>query len=158
MGVATTEAIHRDTIIVERSLPASVDRAFQAWADPTLRARWSPPSPDEIVVFDAADFRVGGEDLSRCGDRSAPEYAVHARYLDIVANRRIVFTETVSNAGRALSHAVITVEFEATGPGASRVRIIDQIAAIGDRRIIAGNQNGLSAALRNLALHLDQTT
>lgn len=79
MKASENSQLHVETVVMERTYRASPARVFKAWGDVEARTRWSIPSPDVIIVYDKADFRVGGVDDSRCG---APK-----------GGTRLVFTE-----------------------------------------------------------------
>jgi uncharacterized protein YndB with AHSA1/START domain len=111
------------------------------------------PSADTQLVYVEADFRAGGRDLSRCGPAGNLIFRVENRYHDIVAEQRIVSTETVSRGERLLSAALITVEFRPSGAGTHLV-LTDQIVALNGSDMIAGNRAGLNAALDNLEREL----
>ena len=67
MSILTVGRVHHDTIRMERTYRASPERVFDAWRDVAARLRWSRPSPHVEIVYDKAEFRVGGEDVTRCG-------------------------------------------------------------------------------------------
>ncbi|NBB15177.1 ATPase [Caulobacter sp. SLTY] len=137
-----------DTLVLERSYPASPARVFAAWADPDARLRWAVPK-GEALVFDATDFRVGGRDLSRCGSPGDLRYRIETLYEAIVPGRRLVFSERCSEGETLLSVYLITVEIEPDGAG-SKLTLTNQIVALDGGGMIAGSKAGWSAALDNL--------
>jgi uncharacterized protein YndB with AHSA1/START domain len=147
----TEDGIVHDMIVLERDYPVPPARVFAAWADPDARRRWTPPSPGAEVVMAGGDFRVGGCEISHCGPRGNPMFQVELRYQDIVADRRIVFTERISTDGRPLAVSLVSVTL-ADHAGGTRLRLIDQIAALDGADMIAGSRSGYAAALDNLAL------
>ena len=96
----TERSVIHSTFVVERSYDASPARVFAAWADPEAKARWfaSPEEwgPDEFEL----DFRVGGRELSRGGPQGGPVHTYEARYQDIVADERIIYSYTMDVDGR----------------------------------------------------------
>ena len=132
-----------------RVYEADRSRVFAAWADPKARCRWAPPSKDQAIEYLEADFRTGGCDVSKCGPSGDLSIRVEARYLDIVPDRRIVFSEVVESGGARLSVSLITVEFETGGDG-TRLTLTDQIAALDGADMVSGSKAGLAAALDNL--------
>ena len=90
------------TITLERSYSAPLERVFSDFADPVARARWSPPSED-VLIYDEADFRVGGRDVFRCGPKGDLKFRGETRYLLIVPNARVVSSETVDMDGQRLA-------------------------------------------------------
>ena len=104
----TDRSVTHATIVVERTYDASPARVFAAWADPVAKARWfaSPEEwgPDEFEL----DFRVGGREINRGGPKGGPVYTYDARYQDIVADERIVYTYSMHLDKALLSISVAT--------------------------------------------------
>ncbi|MGO4838324.1 SRPBCC family protein [Rhizobiaceae sp. 2RAB30] len=142
------------TIVIERNYQASPARLFVAFADPAQRIRWGVPSSNAELVYDEADFRIGGVDVSRCGPRGNLIYRVEARYHDIMPGQRIVYSEIVRQEEFPLSFALITVDVEAA-PGGSRLILTDQVTAYGGARMIDGHRAGHESALDNLRAELE---
>jgi uncharacterized protein YndB with AHSA1/START domain len=84
------------TFTLERSYPARLEQVFSEFADPAARARWSAPSDDELI-YDEADFRIGGKDVFRCGPRGDPKFRGETRYLILIPNSRVVTSETLGH-------------------------------------------------------------
>ncbi len=146
---AAGRSTEHETFVLERVYDAPPTRVFAAWADPAARAQWSAPSADQGIEYLATDFRVGGRDVSRCGPAGDLRIRVEARYHDIVADRRLVFAESVAFEETPLSVSLITVVFAAEGAG-TRLTLTDQIAALDGSDMVAGSKAGLGAALENL--------
>jgi uncharacterized protein YndB with AHSA1/START domain len=149
MTTAVQSRTVHDVITLERTYSATPARVFAAWADAKARERWGRPNDEEIIVYDHAEFRVGGEDVSRCGPKGDLRWMARVRYLEIIRDARIVMAEHVSEAGTARASALITVEFEPLGKS-TKLRLNIQIAAF-DPGMIAGYNHGWPAALDNLA-------
>jgi uncharacterized protein YndB with AHSA1/START domain len=90
------------TLVFEREILAPAEAVFAAFADPAVRAQWGTPSDTAVVIYDEADFRAGGQDRFRCGSKGNPNIHGTTRYLDIIPNRRIVSSETITMDGRRL--------------------------------------------------------
>jgi uncharacterized protein YndB with AHSA1/START domain len=138
-----------DTLVLERTYPASPARVFAAWEEPQARLRWAVPK-GQALIFDATDFRVGGRDLSRCGDPGDLRYRLETLYEAIVPGRRLVLSERCRDGETLLSVALITVEIEPSGTGTS-LTLTNQIVALDGGGMIAGSRHGWNAALDNLA-------
>lgn len=106
-----------------------------------------------MVIYDRADFRVGGVDQSRCGPADSIDIDVEARYLSIVENCRIVFSEVVSRFGEALSASLISTAFAALGQDTS-ITLTIQLVSFSGEGIVEGHRHGWSIALENLSAHL----
>ncbi len=138
-----------ETLVFERDLPCPLDQLWRAFESPEARARWGRPSPSAIIIYEAADFRIGGRDLLRCGSIEDPRFDVEAIYLDIRPNQRIIYAERVSEGDALLSGALHTVEMEAA-PTGSKLRLTVQIAALDGADMVQGVSHGMTAALQNL--------
>jgi hypothetical protein len=62
------DKLQHATITLQHSYSAPLERVFSEFADPGARARWSAPSND-VLIYDEADFRIGGKDVFRCGPK-----------------------------------------------------------------------------------------
>lgn len=145
--------IVHDSFTLERHYDASPAQIFAAWEDVEGRTHWQKPADHLHFVFDSADFRVGGCDVSRCWADGEEEYRAVAYYQNIVPGRRIVMSETVSRGAETLSNALATVEIDPAGDGA-HMRLTLQIAGEEGSDIFAGYREGWGALIDNLAVHL----
>jgi len=136
-------------LVFERDVPAPVEKVFAAFADPALRSEWGAPSDTAVVIYDEADFREGGQDRFRCGPKANPDIHGVTRYLDIVANRRVVSSETISVAGKRLCASLATLELAANGDG-TKLTNTTQLASFIGEDMIKGHEMGTNAALDNL--------
>jgi uncharacterized protein YndB with AHSA1/START domain len=150
--VNDTRAKH-DQLTMERTLAASRRRVFAAFADAQVRARWTVPSDDEVLTYSQSDFRTGGIDRFRCGLRSAPAYEGEVRYLDVVPDERIIYSEALWTDGSLVAVSLITWEFRSAGDG-TRLILTDQMVSLAGHDLIEGSRVGYTAALDNLDEYL----
>ena len=143
------------TIVMERTYAASPARVFAAWADVEARKRWSAPADNIRIDYEAADFREGGKDISRCIEPGNADYVATVSYLDIRKDQRIVFTEDVVHGDKRVSAALISVELTPRG-AETHLALTMQIASFDDAGMEQGYQFGWSAALDNLAKEFAQ--
>jgi len=146
-----TATLHA-TLIFERDIPASVEKVFAAFADPAARSEWGAPSDTAVVIYDEAEFREGGMDRFRCGSKANPNIHGVTRYLDIVADRRVVSSETISMDGKRLCASLTTLEFAANGD-ATRLTNTTQLASFIGDDMVRGHETGTNASLDNLVRH-----
>lgn len=144
-----SEAIIHDTLIFERRYAASAARVFEAYVDVGLRTRWSAPTPTSAIVYSETDFRVGGRDVYRCGAKDDLRYLANTHYCDIQANRRIVYSESVSAEGEMLSVSLNTWSLTPEGVKTHLVVTV-QLVAFGGKDMIQGTRFGTNAALDHL--------
>jgi uncharacterized protein YndB with AHSA1/START domain len=137
------------TLIFERMVPATCNQVFTAYADVDQRRKWGAPSDNTALIYDQANFREGGEDAFRCGAKSNPNIHGATRYLDIVVNRRIVSTETISVDGRRLCASIQTLELDPDDDRTKLKSTIQLVSFVG-QDMIKGHESGTNASLDNL--------
>lgn len=96
---------------VTRTFDAPARLVFEAWTTPELfRQWWVPKSSGATLLSCEQDVRVGGSyRLEFAHPTAATPMAFFGRYLDVVPNARLVWTNEESDDG-----AVTTVTFEET--------------------------------------------
>jgi uncharacterized protein YndB with AHSA1/START domain len=137
------------TFVFERSIPATAAQVFAAYADITERKKWGAPSDNTALIYDKADFREGGEDAFRCGSKSNPNIHGATRYLDIVADRYIVSSETIAVDGRRLCASLTTLELHSDG-AQTKLKSTTQLVSFIGEEMVRGHENGTNASLNNL--------
>jgi uncharacterized protein YndB with AHSA1/START domain len=138
-----------ETLVFERTVPATVEQVFEAYANLSKRTDWGAPSENTALIYDAADFSEGGQDRFRCGAKANPNIHGVTTYLDIVPNRRIVSTETITVDGKRLCASLTTLELTPQSAGAN-LKITTQLASFIGEDMIHGHKNGTNASLDNL--------
>ena len=106
-------------MVIERQIDAPVDVVWQMWTDPDEFAAWYGPTGAEIAVA-TWELQVGGARLVRMtvpspGGVMTMWFA--GEFLDIVEQRRLVYTEFVSDEDgqpAAQSHADVQDAHPAT--------------------------------------------
>ncbi|MFF0343651.1 SRPBCC domain-containing protein [Kribbella sp. NPDC004875] len=73
-------------IRIERVLPATIGRVYDAWTRAELLAQWYCPNPDLKLKVEA-EVRVGGDYVVRMGP-----HVVRGTYLEVEPPRRLVFS------------------------------------------------------------------
>jgi len=94
------------TFVIERNYDAAPARVFAAWADVDAKRQWFGPGGEQEHQL---DFREGGREHFQAAVEGAV-YSYDARYEDIVANERIVYTYDMHRGGVRMSVSVTTVE------------------------------------------------
>lgn len=145
----THRSMVHGTSTMERTYAASPARVFRAWEDPEVRRIWGSPS-DEVEIFnEAADFRVGGEDVQLCMVGGEAVARVAGRYLDIVPDKRILYSESISEGATLLGASLVSVEFLAAGSG-TRLVLTLQTVAVDGSDLLEGVAAGWTSALDRL--------
>lgn len=150
MTTAAPGRVLHDTIVMERIYRASPARVFAAWKSVEARQRWSKPSPDVEFVYEQHDFRVGGLDIARCGSPGDLRYCAEVRYMEIVPDARIVFSERVTEADLPRAAALIDVSMEPRG-AETRMMLTMHVAAFDTPEMLQGYRDGWTPSLDNLA-------
>lgn len=140
-----------ETIVLERTYKATPARVFEAWRDPKARERWSKPSDDTGMVYDTADFRVGGEDIARCGPKDDLRFHARVRYLEIAPDQRIVMAETIAEGGTTIAASLIFIDFEPAGQTSTRLTVTMHVAGLDRPDMIEGYREGWEPTLDRLA-------
>ena len=96
-------------VVVTRTFDAPARLVFEAWSKPELFKRWwVPRSMGMTLRACEMDVRTGGKYRLVFGDDSASEMAFFGNYLEVVPNKRIVWTNEES--GDAGSVTTVTLE------------------------------------------------
>jgi uncharacterized protein YndB with AHSA1/START domain len=109
MNRTTVERTSDREVVVTRTFDAPAPLVFEAWTKPELFEQWWVPRSMGMTLLSCElDVRTGGEYRLVFGDDPANPMAFFGRYLDVVPNQRIVWTNEESGADGSVS----TVTFE----------------------------------------------
>ena len=98
-------------VVIEREVNASPALVFQCWTDPNHLARWWGPHGFSNPVCEA-DPRVGGSWRIVMRAPDGTEYPCGGTYLEVVQDRRLVFTNIATDAtGKPVLEGLTTVNF-----------------------------------------------
>lgn len=115
-----------DTFTLERVLPTSTARVFEALSVPEIKARWfAGPKGAWSEESRTMDFRVGGKEVVAGRHESGLTSRFDAHYMDIVPNERIVYVYDMYVNGRKISTSLATFELLAEGDK-TRMRLTEQ--------------------------------
>jgi uncharacterized protein YndB with AHSA1/START domain len=100
-------------LVVTRSFNAPARLVFEAWTQPELFQRWWVPKSCGLTMLSCEmDVRTGGSYRIMMSHPSMPQpMAFFGRYLEVIPNARIVWTNDEAGEGGA----VTTVTFEERG-------------------------------------------
>jgi uncharacterized protein YndB with AHSA1/START domain len=138
-------SILHGTFTLERRYRVPRTRVFQAFADPSMKRRWSVEGEGSDVEHHALDFRSGGRETSRFRPSDRPPIDGHMVLHDVVQNERIVSSTALSVDGRPLSVSLTTTELDDDDAG-TRLRVTDHGVYFDD----AGAPGDREAATRSL--------
>ena len=98
-------------MVVTRAFDAPARIVFDAWTKPELFKRWwAPRSIGMNILSCEMDVRTGGKYRLTFGQDAASSSAFFGKYIEVIPNQRIVWTNEESDEG-----AVTTVTFEEKG-------------------------------------------
>lgn len=113
----TRSAEAHTTFVIERTLPATPESAFAAWATKEMKESWSSCHTDAYDVDYGLDFRIGGSEHNRARENGRDVFIYEARFLDIVENDRIIYAYDMLIGAQRVSCSLVTVTFRAAGSG-----------------------------------------
>ena len=99
-----------------RRYPVAPEKVWRAWTDPEAVKRWWGPGPGEPVALAELDVRVGGRFRIMFGGPKGPDHEVQGTYLEVVTNRKLVFTWSWPNSTPE-RESVVTIAFKAVDGG-----------------------------------------
>jgi uncharacterized protein YndB with AHSA1/START domain len=109
MNRTTVERKSDREVVVTRTFDAPARLVFEAWTKPELFKQWWVPRSMGMTLRSCElDVRTGGQYRLVFGDDPANPMAFFGKYLDVVPNQRIVWTNEESGA----DGSVTTVTFE----------------------------------------------
>jgi uncharacterized protein YndB with AHSA1/START domain len=109
MNRTTVERKSDREVVVTRTFDAPARLVFEAWTKPELFEQWWVPRSMGMTLRSCElDVRTGGKYRLVFGDDPANPMAFFGKYLDVVPNQRIVWTNEESGA----DGSVTTVTFE----------------------------------------------
>jgi len=84
-------------LVLERLVDVDPDKLFRAWTEPELLVQWFTPKP-WTTSSAQLDVRPGGSSLIIMRSPEGHEFPNRGIYLDIIKNKRIVFTDAFVDA------------------------------------------------------------
>ena len=136
-------------LVVTRTVRGPARLVFEAWARPELFMRWWAPASFGVTIISYdADVRTGGTYRLEMGHPSSEQtMTFYGRYLEVVPNARIVWTNDEGDQ----DGPVTTVTFKESD-GETLVTIHDLYPSKEslDEAIASGSTSGWSEQLRQL--------
>jgi len=153
----TSGRIEHTSFVIERALPGTPRHAFRLWSDPRLKDRWSGCHAEWTVLEEAFDFRAGGKETKRWLTPDGEELTFHAYYLDVVAERRIIYAYEMSFGGVRLSASLVTIELTPCGDG-THMKFTEQAVFLAEgaasEQRIQGTHEGFDRLVEAVAVEL----
>lgn len=88
---------HERELVLSRLIKAPREKVFQAWTNPEKLKQWFVPRPWTIAHAET-DVRPGGSSLIVMRDPEGNEFPNRGVYLEVIENKRLVFTDAYTEA------------------------------------------------------------
>ncbi len=138
----------------DRHMTATPDHVFQALTNAEDRMAWGAPDTGSVHIIDTlGPLEPGSRDTGRVGPRDNPYVDITTDWIILDAPSRLVYVETLSAEGQALSTSLATFELVGEGTGTA-LRATIQIVNFAGDDMRAEIEGGWSHALDALASHL----
>src|ERR1700760_1870193 len=155
-GAADLPVVHA-TFHLTRTYTADAGRVFRAFADPAVKALWFCGTPGKWREIERVmDFRVGGRELARGQWSDGPTTTFDAVYLDIVPDRRIIYSYNMFAGARKLSVSLATIEIAPAGAAGTLLRVSEQGAFLDGYEDAGSRERGTGELLDRLGASLLQ--
>jgi len=95
-------------LVLTRVIDAPPERVYAAWTQPELMKKWFSPKPVETIVVET-EVRVGGASRIVMRLPDGTEMPSRGVYLEVVPNRKLVFTDAFVSAWEPSAQPFMTV-------------------------------------------------
>jgi uncharacterized protein YndB with AHSA1/START domain len=131
---APTSASDRE-LVLTRIIDVPADKLFKCWTTPELLPKWFCPPPWGVSHAEM-DVRTGGSSLIVMRGPNGEEMPNAGVYLEVVQNRRLVFTDAFTSAWVPSEKPFMVgdITFEDLGDGTTRYTAIARHWSVEDRK------------------------
>jgi uncharacterized protein YndB with AHSA1/START domain len=114
----TAPATSDRELVINRVINAPREKVYRAWTEAELLKQWFTPRPWTTPVVET-DVRPGGANLFVMRGPDGNEFPNRGVYLEVVPNKRLVFTDAYTQAWEPSAKPFMTVvlTFEDAGVG-----------------------------------------
>lgn len=151
IGSATEHA----TFVIEWRFTVAPAKVFSSWSSAEAKKRWFSCDDAMVATEFSLDFRPGGREVNRVSIPGGEVHMFQGVYLDIVADRRIIYAYDMHLGDKRISASLATVVFEAEGSGTKMV-FTEQIAFLDGYNDRAERIRGTEVGLDKLVLSLQE--
>lgn len=122
------------TLTLTRKIEIAPEALYRCWTEPALLMQWFTPAPWKTASAEV-DVRPGGSSRITMQSPEGESFPNSGIYLDVVANRRLVFTDAFTSAWVPSEKPFIVAEinFEPDGKGGTNYSAIVRHWSIADR-------------------------
>ena len=119
-------------LVLTRIIQAPPHKVYEGWTNPELMKQWFAPKPWSTPVVEV-DLRPGGSNLIVMRGPDGAEFPNRGIYLEVVPNRKLVFTDAYTSAWVPSEKPFMTgiLTFEDAGNGTTKytARVVHWSAA-----------------------------
>lgn len=135
--------------VISRVYDAPARMLFEAWSKPEHLLKWFGPKPYPLTLCEA-DFRVGGRwRFAMTGPNGVQNTPFGGEYLEIVPNRKIVFSNTFEDPGSQTM--IMTVTFDEQGGRTTlTIHTLFETAAMREEYLGLGFEEGTGLGMEQL--------
>jgi len=121
-------------LILTRDVDLPAEKLWRGWTDPELLKQWFCPRPWGVAHAEL-DVRPGGSCLVVMRSPEGQEFPNPGVYLEVVPNRRLVFTDAYIRAWEPSAHPFMTatISFDDLGGGRTRYTACARHWSVADR-------------------------
>ena len=130
-----------------RNYPVAPEKVWRAWTDPQAVKKWWGPTPGDPVSVAELDLRVGGRFRIIFGGPKGTDHEVQGTYLEVIPNRKLVFTWSWPRTTPE-RESQVTIVFKAAGGGTELDFLHEQFF---DEKARDDHKRGWSSLLDKLA-------
>lgn len=153
-----TSVVH-GTFTIERELPHAPQRVYAAWSDPKAKQAWFSAQNDAWVAIEREmDFRVGGRERLKGRWKNGMVTFFDARYLDIVPEKRVVYSYNMHVDDRKISVSLATIQVvgaRVAGKPGTRMIVTEQGAFLDGYADAGKREQGTAMLMGRLIESLD---
>jgi uncharacterized protein YndB with AHSA1/START domain len=115
---SSARSIKHGSFTIDRKLDVDPAVVFRGWTDPAVKARWfNGPADKWTETLREMDVRVGGRERLVGQFSEGSESRFDAVYIDVVPDRRLVYSYEMHWQGKKISVSLASIEFVALGRG-----------------------------------------
>ncbi len=133
-AIDTTQPVSDRDLVLTRIIDAAPEKLYRAWTEPELLKQWFAPLPYTTPVAEL-DVRAGGATRVVMKSPEGQEIDCPGVYLEVVPNRRLVFTDAYASAWQPAQKPFMTVilTFEDLDGGKTRYTALVRHWTVADR-------------------------